>query len=200
MCPPELHTPAMHALLLTHLGCSLSAGQALDVTEAAAPPWRTKAVERGSCPGTATPILTGRTAAPVYQRLQRKPTESALRDPQKSHCRFFPRVPARPVTTTPAQNPPQYPGRLLPQDTQHAPPTKHPLSRLLLPPPSSPPPAPIDPAHLALSASEALGTGTAEAGVGGSADAPVQTGPREAGVGLVLAVCTSVARAAQAAE
>lgn len=181
MCPPELHTPAMHALLLTHLGCSLSAGQALDVTEAAAPPWRTKAVERGSCPGTATPILTGRTAAPVYQRLQRKPTESALRDPQKSHFRFFPRVPARPLTTTPAQNPPQYPGRLLP-------------------PPSSPPPAPIDPAHLALSASEALGTGTAEAGVGGSADAPVQTGPREAGVGLVLAVCTSVARAAQAAE
>lgn len=73
-------------------------------------------------------------------------------------------------------------------------------SRLLLPPPSSPPPAPIDPAHLALSASEALGTGTAKAGVGGSADAPVQTGPREAGVGLVLAVCTSVARAAQAAE
>lgn len=104
-----------------HLGCGLSAGQALDVTEAAAPPRRTKAVERGSCPGTATPVLTGRTAAPVYQRL-------------------------------------------------------------------------------ALSASEALGTGTAEAGVGGSADAPVQTGPREAGVGLVLAVCTSVARAAQAAE
>lgn len=104
-----------------HLGCSLSAGQALDVTKAATPPRRTKAMERGPCVSTATPVLTRSTATRVYQ-------------------------------------------------------------------------------HLALSASEAHWTGAAEARVGGSADAPVQTGPREAGVGLVLAVCASIARAAQAAE
>lgn len=126
-CALLLRTPATHALPLTHPGCGFSAGHALDVTEAAAPPRRTKAVERGSCPGTTTPVLTGRTAAPVYQRLQGKPTASAFRDPQKSHSRFSPRVPARPLTTTPVQTLPQDPGRLLPQDTQHAPPTKHPL-------------------------------------------------------------------------
>lgn len=87
----------------------------MDVTEAATPPGRTKAVERGPCLGTATPVLTGLKATPVYQ------------------C-------------------------------------------------------------LTLTASEALWTGTDEARVGGSADTPMQAGPGEAGVGLVLAVRTSVAR------
>lgn len=120
-----VHTLATCLTQLLHrhpdLGCSLPAGQALDVTEAATPPRGAKAVERGPSPGTATPILTGYTATPVYQRL-------------------------------------------------------------------------------ALSASEALRAGTAEAGMGGGADAPMQAGPREAGVGLMLAVCTSVAGAAQAGE
>lgn len=53
---------------------------------------------------------------------------------------------------------------------------------------------------LALATREALWTGAAEAGVGGAAHTPVQAGPREAGVGLMLAVGTSVARAAQTAE
>lgn len=104
-----------------HLGCSLPAGQTPDVTEAAAPPRGAKAVEGGPGPGTATPVLTGRAAAPVYQRL-------------------------------------------------------------------------------ALRAGEALWAGAAEARVGSTADAPMQTGPREAGVSLVLAVCTRVARTALAAE
>lgn len=103
------------------LGCSLPAGHTPDVTEAAAPPRGAKAVEGGPGRGTATPVLTGRAAAPVYQRL-------------------------------------------------------------------------------ALRASEALRAGAAEARVGSSADAPMQTGPREAGVGLVLAVCARVAGAALAAE
>lgn len=103
------------------LGCGLPAGQALDVTEAAAPSRGTQAVKRGPSLGTATSILTGRTAAPIYQRL-------------------------------------------------------------------------------ALSAREALWAGTAEARLSGSAYAPVQAGPREARVGLMLAVCAGVAGAAQAAE
>lgn len=116
-----VHTlpPSLAQLLRPHphLGRSLSAGQALDVTEAAAPPRGTEAVERGPRLGTATPVLTRLKAAPVYQ-------------------------------------------------------------------------------GLTLSASEALWTGADEARVGGRADAPVQTGPGEAGVGLLLAVRASVARAA----
>lgn len=77
MHPPEPHTIS-HVLALTDLGCSLPAGQALDVTEAATPPRGAKAVERGPSPGTATPILTGYTATPVYQRLERKATVSML--------------------------------------------------------------------------------------------------------------------------
>lgn len=65
-------------------------------------------------------------------------------------------------------------------------------------PPSKP--TPSDPTHLTLRAGEALRTGTAEARVGSCADTPMQTGPGEAGVGLVLAVGSSVARKAQAAE
>lgn len=56
-------------LLHTYLGCCFPAGQTLDVTQAATPPGETKAVERGPCRGTATSILAGRTATPVYQRL-----------------------------------------------------------------------------------------------------------------------------------
>lgn len=51
------------------MGCSLPAGQALDVTEAAAPPRGAKAVEGGPSTGTATSILTGCPAAPVYRHL-----------------------------------------------------------------------------------------------------------------------------------
>lgn len=53
---------------------------------------------------------------------------------------------------------------------------------------------------LALAAGEALPAGAVEARVGGAADAPVQTRPGEARVGLILAVGTHVAGAAQAAE
>ena len=55
------------------------------------------------------------------------------------------------------------------QGTQKAPPPEHP-SRLL-------PQGSSDPAHLALSTGEAVWAGAVEAGVGGSADAPVHAGP-----------------------
>lgn len=58
------------------LGCGLPAGHAPEVTEAAAPPRRAKAVEGRPGPGTATPVLTGRTAAPVYQRLALRASEA----------------------------------------------------------------------------------------------------------------------------
>lgn len=174
----EVHAHTSHTLPLTHLGRSLSAGQALDVTEAAAPPRGTEAVERGPRLGTATPVLTRLKAAPVYQGLQGKPTVSARSDPQKSLPRFSPRVPSRPPAQDPRQAPPPgHPSRHSPQN-----------------------PLPSDPTHLTLSASEALWTGADEARVGGRADAPVQTGPGEAGVGLLLAVRASVARAAKTAE
>lgn len=94
-------------LPLTHLGCGLSAGQALDVTEAAAPPRRTKAMERGPCRSTATPVLTGSMATRIYQRLEGKATVSALRDRRKLRPRFSPRVRARLLTTTPRKPPPR---------------------------------------------------------------------------------------------
>lgn len=99
--PPSLYTG--HMFPLTHLGCGLSAGQALDVTKAATPPRRTKAMERGPCPSTATPVLTRSTATRVYQHLEGKATVLALGDPQKSQPRFSPRIPARLLTTTPCK-------------------------------------------------------------------------------------------------
>lgn len=102
-----------------HLGCSLSAGQALHVTEATTPPRETNAV--GPSLDTATPVPTGCLAAPVHWVL----------------------------TLTP---------------------------------------------------SEALSAGALKPWVGGVAGAPVQTGPGEAGVSLILAVGACVARATQTAE
>lgn len=50
-----------------NLGCRLSAGQASDVTESSTPPRGTKAI--GPILDTATPVLAGLMAAPVYQGL-----------------------------------------------------------------------------------------------------------------------------------
>lgn len=154
-------------LPLTHLGCGLPAGQTPDVTEAAAPPRGAKAVEGGPGPGTATPVLTGRAAAPVYQRLEGKLSASALKDPRGAAPQLLQGPRQAPTLDQPSKFVPQAPG---------------------------------DAAHLALRASEALWAGAAEARVGSTADAPMQTGPREAGVSLVLAVCARVARTALAAE
>lgn len=57
-----------------------------------------------------------------------------------------------------------------------------------------------DTTHLTLTPSEALPAGAFKSWVGGVADAPMQTGPGEAGVSLILAVCACVARATQTAE
>lgn len=76
------HPHPTSVLPLTDLGRGLPAGQTPDVTEAAAPPRRAKAVEGGPAPGTATPVLTGRAAAPVYQRLEGKLSASVLEDPR----------------------------------------------------------------------------------------------------------------------
>lgn len=168
------HTPsgAPHpasVLPLTELGCGLPAGHTPDVTEAAAPPRRAKAVEGGPGRGAATPVLTGRAAAPVYQRLEGKLSASALEDPRGAAPQLLQGLGQAPT--------PEQPSKFLLGGG-----------------------GPGDPAHLTLRASEALRAGAAEARVGSSADAPVQTGPREAGVGLVLAVCARVAGAALAAE
>lgn len=132
------HTP--HTRLrrpLTDLGCGLPAGQALDVTEAAAPPRGTKAVEGGPGPGTATPVLTGRTAAPVYQRLEEKTSASALGDPLETvpqlllqgprqapeHLsRFLSQDPGQVPHHSPAANPSPEPGWPLPRTSPQTPP------------------------------------------------------------------------------
>lgn len=57
-----------------------------------------------------------------------------------------------------------------------------------------------DTTDLTLTPSEALPAGAVKSWVEGLADAPMQTGPREAGVSLILAVCACVARATQTAE
>lgn len=62
------------------------------------------------------------------------------------------------------------------------------------------PPRTSDTTYLTLTSSEALPAGAFKSWVGGVAHAPIQTGPGEAGVSLILAVCACVARATQTAE
>lgn len=114
-------------------------------------------------------------------------------DPRSDRARGCTSLPASggEAVSVSAQGPPRTAPQLL-QGPRQAPTLDQPSKFL--------PQAPGDAAHLALRAGEALWAGAAEARVGSTADAPMQTGPREAGVSLVLAVCTRVARTALAAE
>lgn len=134
-------------------------------------------------------------------RGSRKRPPSGHSDPRSDKaqgCTSLP-VSAREAHSLSTQRPPEITPQILPQGAQQAPcPGSHtgpsPRTPLQTLPPKTH--LPVIPPHLTLSASEALRTGADEARVGGRADTPVQTGPGEAGVGLLLAVRASVARAA----